>query len=50
MQKIADKIFSLGQKKHKVTKFEPYYIVEQIKGTLQCELTHGGQVYKDSEI
>ena len=48
--KFYDGLMSIGKKENKSTKFEPYYIIEQIKGTLGCEMHHCGNVYSDQEI
>lgn len=42
MNRFINKLLSLG-KSEKKTKFEPYFIIDQIAGEMDCGMTHAGK-------
>ncbi len=51
--KLADrfmqKLMSLG-KKQPARKFEPYFIIEQVRGEMECSMAYQGQGYSESGL
>jgi len=45
--RMMDRLMNLGKVTKKKIQFEPYYIIEQITGTMSCAMTHQSTIYKD---
>ncbi len=48
--KMVDGFLSIGKKEKKSTKFQPYYIIDKIKGTFSCDFLHDGLQYREEEL
>ncbi len=38
--RLMDRLMSMGKVTKKNTQFESYYVIEQIEGTMSCDMTH----------